>query len=59
MAATLILNPTDKWHVYSPSIKLFLIISMVSSAILTHREQEIPDFYKWWDELRTTRYFLD
>lgn len=27
--------------------------------ILTHREQEIPHFYKWWDELRLTRRFLD
>ena len=23
--------------------------------VLTRREQEIPDFYKWWDELRNTR----
>lgn len=27
--------------------------------ILTRREQEIPHFYKWWDELRLTRRFLD
>ena len=26
---------------------------------LTRREQEIPHFYKWWDELRLTRRFLD
>ena len=26
---------------------------------LTRREQEIPLFYKWWDELRLTRRFLD
>ena len=26
---------------------------------LTRREQEIPHFYKWWDELRKTRRFLD
>lgn len=26
---------------------------------LTRREQEIPYFYKWWDELRLTRRFLD
>lgn len=25
---------------------------------LTRREQEIPHFYKWWDELRLTRRFL-
>lgn len=23
-----------------------------TSAALTRREQEIPHFYKWWDELR-------
>ena len=28
-------------------------------ANLTRREQEIPLFYKWWDELRLTRRFLD
>ena len=27
--------------------------------ILTRREQFIPHFYKWWDELRLTRRFLD
>ena len=27
--------------------------------LLTRREQEIPYFYKWWDELRLTRRFLD
>ena len=26
---------------------------------LTRREQEILHFYKWWDELRLTRRFLD
>lgn len=26
---------------------------------LTRREQEIPYFYKWWDELRLTRRFLN
>lgn len=25
----------------------------------TRREQEIPHFYKWWDELRITRRSLD
>ena len=29
------------------------------SGTLTRREQEIPLFYKWWDELRLTRRFLD
>ena len=29
------------------------------SMYLTRREQEIPLFYKWWDELRLTRRFLD
>ena len=28
-------------------------------AILTRREQEIPHFYKWWDELRYSRRLLD
>lgn len=27
--------------------------------VLTRREQEITRFYKWWDELRLTRRFLD
>ena len=26
---------------------------------LTRREQEIPHFYKWWDELRYSRRLLD
>ena len=24
----------------------------VITTLLTRREQEIPHFYKWWDELR-------
>jgi len=27
-------------------------VSATSFLFLTNREQEIPDFYKWWDELR-------
>ena len=26
---------------------------------LTHREQEVPHLYRWWDELRETRCFFD
>ncbi len=26
---------------------------------LTRREQEIPHFYKWWDELQITRRSLE
>lgn len=33
--------------------------SYTSDTYLTRREQEIPLFYKWWDELRLTRRFLD
>ena len=32
---------------------------IIAEEILTRREQEIPLFYKWWDELRLTRRFLD
>lgn len=32
---------------------------VVAVINLTRREQEIPHFYKWWDELRLTRRFLD
>ena len=28
------------------------MIAVSGSRILTRREQEIPHFYKWWDELR-------
>ena len=32
-------------------IPVFFLIT----SYLTRREQEIPHFYKWWDELRNTR----
>lgn len=43
---------------------LFIIAQLVLpetgiGGVLTRREQEIPLFYKWWDELRLTRRFLD
>ena len=31
----------------------------ITSQDLTRREQEIPHFYKWWDELRYSRRLLD
>ena len=36
-----------------------LIYTIDDLLDLTRREQEIPLFYKWWDELRLTRRFLD
>ena len=42
----------------SQSKRLFYI-AYSRHRILTRREQEIPRFYKWWDELRLTRRFLD
>lgn len=32
-----------------------IILSSITFILLTRREQEIPHFYKWWDELRKTR----
>lgn len=47
-----------KEAIHSPhGLKLGLWIR--GRFLLTCREQEIPHFYKWWDELRLTRRFLD
>lgn len=51
-------KPTDKILVTISVLPIFDIVSSIK-ADLTRREQEIPHFYKWWDELRLTRRFLD
>ena len=40
----------QEFHKINPLVDLYNLI---------RREQEIPLFYKWWDELRLTRRFLD
>jgi len=38
---------------------LFILCGVGCALTLTRREQEIPHFYKWWDELRYSRRLLD
>ena len=47
------------WKIIIALIMYPLLATLCLSLDLTRREQEIPHFYKWWDELRLTRRFLD
>ena len=55
----------SKWESASASpdisklVEIADIFEVSTDYLLTRREQEIPLFYKWWDELRLTRRFLD
>ena len=53
----------SKWESASASpdisklVEIADIFEVSTDYLLTRREQEIPLFYKWWDELRLTRRF--
>lgn len=49
-------HPSNEWLISSIEKSQMLVLEeneeIVASVILTRCEQEIPHFYKWWDELR-------